>query len=72
MRRSLLRGDADPGEPDDEQDLGEHEIAEPQLLLEHIAARLDTLLLAPKLFADIADIAHGRAAFKYLSLMMLT
>ena len=41
VRGPQLAGHADPGEPDDEQDLGEREVAHAQLLLERGAVRLD-------------------------------
>ena len=41
VRGSELPRDADPGEADDEQDLGQHEIADAELLLERRAVRLD-------------------------------
>jgi hypothetical protein len=37
VRRALFRGDADPGEADDEQDLGERQVGEAELLLEDAA-----------------------------------
>jgi hypothetical protein len=44
VRRSELSRDADPREPDDEEDLREGEIADAELLLQRRAVRLDARL----------------------------
>jgi len=41
VRRPQLAGDADPRESDDEEDLGEGEVANPELLLERRAVSFD-------------------------------
>jgi len=43
VRASLFRGDADPRQADDEEDLGEDQIAEAEFALQQLAARLDRL-----------------------------
>jgi hypothetical protein len=41
VRRPLFRGDADPRQADDEENLGQDEIGQPELALERGAAGLD-------------------------------
>ena len=48
VRRALLRRDADPRQADDEQDLREGQIREPEVLAEPGAVRIDATALAAR------------------------
>ena len=58
--RPEFRGRTHPVQPDDEQDLGEHEVDEAELLPKSGAVRLDALLGAAELRCGRRLVVHGR------------